>query len=124
VPARSMPNLFTRDIEAAVEFYRDRLGLAQDYQVPAEGRPIHVVLRLGDSLLALTAAEAASPGMDPSPGRPFELIVWCTDVDRETERLRNAGAEVVAEPYEHLAGHRRSYLADPDGNRVALVDAH
>jgi Glyoxalase/Bleomycin resistance protein/Dioxygenase superfamily len=41
----------------------------------------------------------------------------------ETQTLRTAGVTVLAEPYDHVGGHRRSYVADPDGNRVALVDA-
>jgi lactoylglutathione lyase len=50
-------------------------------------------------------------------------VVWCDDVDAETARLRAAGTPVVVEPYDHPAGHRRAYLADPDGNWLALVDA-
>jgi predicted enzyme related to lactoylglutathione lyase len=49
---------------------------------------------------------------------------WCDDVDAETEWLSAAGAAVEVEPYDHVAGHRRAYLADPDGNWLALVDAH
>jgi hypothetical protein len=30
----------------------------------------------------------------------------------------------VIEPYDHVAGHRRAYVADPDGTSLALVDAH
>jgi lactoylglutathione lyase len=120
----SMPNLFTRDIDAALAFYRDQLGFAESYRVPTAGRPEHVVLRLGDSLLALsTPGPAAVAGLDPTTGNPLELVIWCDDVDAETTRLRATGTTVVVEPYDHLAGHRRAYLADPDGNWLALVDA-
>lgn len=120
----SMPNLFTRDIEAAVAFYRDQLGFSQSFQVPDPGRPEHVVLGLGDSRLALSTPRAAvAAGLDPTTGNPFELVIWCDDVDGETARLQAAGATIVVEPYRHPAGHRRSYVADPDGNWVALVDA-
>lgn len=121
----SMPNIFSRDIEAGVAFYRDALGFSEDFRFPPEGRPEHVVLRLGDSQLALSTDRAvAMVGLEPTAGNSFELIVWCDDVDDHTARLRAAGATVVVEPYDHIGGHRRSYLADPDGNWVALVDAH
>jgi lactoylglutathione lyase len=120
----SMPNLFTGDIEAAVVFYRDQLGFSVTYQVPDEGRPEHVVLHLGDSQLALSTDRAIGQvGLTPKAGNSFELVVWCEDVDAKTARLRAAGADVVVEPYDHIAGHRRAYLADPDGNWVALVGA-
>lgn len=48
--------------------------------------------------------------------------MWCADVDGEAARLRAAGT-VVIEPYDHVGGHRRAYVADPDGNWLALVDA-
>ncbi|MGH2713718.1 MAG: VOC family protein [Thermoleophilaceae bacterium] len=125
MPLNTMPNLFTRDIEAALAFYRDRLGFSQSFQVPPDGRPEHVVLRLGDSHLALSTDRAiAGVGLEPSAGNPLELIVWCADVDGETARLRAAGASIVVDPYDHVAGHRRAYIADPDGNWLALVDAH
>jgi lactoylglutathione lyase len=120
----SMPNIFTRDIDAALAFYRDRLGFSPAFQVPREGRPEHVVLQLGDSQLALSTNRAiAQLGFEVRAGNPLELIVWCDDVDSETQTLRAAGIRVLAEPYDHVGGHRRSYVADPDGNWVALVDA-
>jgi catechol 2,3-dioxygenase-like lactoylglutathione lyase family enzyme len=120
----SMPNIFTRDIEPALAFYRDRLGFSVTFQVPPQGRPEHVVLQLGDSRLALSTNRAiAAVGLDPTSGNSFELVVWCDDVDGEAARLHAAGAVILVEPYNHIAGHRRAYLADPDGNWLALVDA-
>lgn len=120
----SMPNIFTHDIDAAIVFYRDQLGFAQKDRFPGAGRPEHVVLQLGESLLALSAPDAvAAVGLDATSGNTFELVIWCADVDQEMARLRAVGAAIVVEPYEHIGGHRRAYLVDPDGNWVALVDA-
>lgn len=120
----SMPNLFTDAADAAVAFYRDQLGFTESLRFPPQGTPEHVVLRLDDSLLALSTTRAVqAAGLSPSTGRSFELVVWCDDVDRETARLRTAGATVLVEPYQHVGGHMRAYIADPDGNLLALVDA-
>jgi lactoylglutathione lyase len=118
-----MPNVFTRDIDRALAFYRDLLGLSVVFRFPFDRRPEHVVLRLGDSQLALTAGGPADVGLEPGSGNSFELVVWCDDVDREASRLSEAGAPILVEPYDHVARHRRAYVADPDGNWIALVDA-
>lgn len=119
----SMPNLYSADVAAAVEFYRDVLGFEQTYQFPPHGRPEHVELRLGDSMLALSShAAVRQTGLPaPSAGHPQELVVWCRDMDAAIARLRAAHAPVLVEPYDHVAGHRRAYVADPDGNWLALV---
>lgn len=120
----SMPNLFVRDIEASIEFYREVLGFPVSLRVPPEGSLEHAVLRLGDSLLALSTSGAVNlAGLEPTAGNSFELVMWCDDVDQETARVEAAGAEVLVAPYDHIGGHRRAYVADPDGNWVALVDA-
>lgn len=119
-----MPNLFTDDVDRAADFYRDQLGFTQIIRQPPHGRAEHVVLRLGGSLLALsTPAAVTAVGLTPGAGRSLEVIVWCADVDGETARLRAGGVPVLVEPYRHVGGHRRSYVADPDGNWVALIDA-
>jgi lactoylglutathione lyase len=119
-----MPNIYTRDIEAAVRFYRDQLGFAQTFQFPASGPAEHVELRLGDSLVAVsTRAAAVRAGVEPTSGNPFELVVLTDDVDADVARLRAVGVPVLVEPHDHESGHRRAYVGDPDGVLVALGSA-
>jgi len=119
----SMLNIFTENPLAALEFYRDRLGFAVSSCWPNQDTPEHVVLQLGTSLLAVShPAAVKSTGLTPASGSTFELVVSCEDVDRETARLRAGGTRILIEPYHHLGGHRRAYVADPDGNWIALVD--
>jgi lactoylglutathione lyase len=51
----------------------------------------------------------------------MELVVWCDSADESVAALRAAGTTVLVEPYDHVAGHRRAYVTDPDGNWIALV---
>lgn len=82
------------------------------------------MLRVNDSKLALSTPRAISAiALEPTAGNPLELVVLCDDVDGETARLRAARVPIVAQPYDHVAGHRRAYIADLDGNWLALVDA-
>ena len=119
-----MPNLYTADVEQAVAFYRDQLGGTETFRTPAEGRPEHVELRLGDVTIAITSRHAvAEQGLpEPTPGHPMELVIWLDSTDETVASLRAAGAPVLIEPYSgHVSGLRRAYVADPDGNWLALV---
>ena len=99
-------------------------GRTGHYQVPGEGPPEHVVLQLGASLLGLSTPRGVNAaGLDPTQGNSYELIVWCADVDAEVARLRADGVVILVDPYDHIGGHRRAYISDPDGNWLALVDA-
>ena|SRR5579859_4427154 len=119
----SMPNLYSTDVVAAARFYRDVLGFEQTFQFPPDGPPRHVELRLGESMLAVSShAAVRETGLPaPSAGHTQELVVWCADLDVAMDRVRAASAPVLVEPYDHVAGHRRAYVADPDGNWLALV---
>ncbi len=118
-----MPNLYTADMERAVAFYCGLLGGTQTFRTPAEGRAEHVELRIGDVVLALSSREAVQRQGLPAPqdGHPMELVVGCDSADDAVADLRAAGAPVLVEPYSHPSGHRRAYVADPDGNWIALA---
>ena len=118
-----MPNLYAADVEASVAFYRDLLGGTETFRTPTTGTPVHVELRIGDVIVALSHRDEVAPqGLpEPSAGHPFELVVWCDSADEAVAALRAAGVPVVVEPGAHASGHRRGYVADPDGNWVALV---
>ena len=118
-----MPNLYVSDVERAVAFYRDLLGGVETFRLPAEGPAEHVELRLGDVVIALSAAAVVpDQGLPtPTPGHPLELVIWCDSTDDAVAALRSAGAQVLVEPRGHVSGHRRAYVTDPDGNWLALV---
>ena len=120
-----MPNLYTADIEASVAFYRDLLGGTETFRTPVSGTPVHVEIRVGDVTVAISgAAEVEPQGLPaPSPGHPFELVVWCDSADEAVAGLRAAGVPVLVEPSAHASGNRRGYVADPDGNWIAVVSA-
>jgi lactoylglutathione lyase len=121
-----MTNLFTPDIHRAMAFYRDLIGFTQTYQYPSTGQPEHAEFRLGHFMLALSSVEAARTVSlpEPRPGNPVELVIWCDDVDAELSRLTARGTPVLVKPFEHVAGHRRASVEDPDGNWVTLVGEH
>jgi lactoylglutathione lyase len=50
----------------------------------------------------------------------FGYWVYVDDVDATLDRLRGAGAPVVAEPEDQAFGERVARTRDPDGNLVYL----
>jgi len=119
-----MPNLYAADVDRAAAFYRDLLGGTQTFRYPAEGRAEHVELRIGDVIVALSSRGAVQGDGLPAPtaGHPLELVLWCDSADETVAALRAAGTPVLVEPYSgHVSGLRRAYVADPDGNWIAVV---
>ena len=118
-----MPNLYVADVERAVGFYRDLLGGTETFRLPASGPATHVEIRISDVVLAVTSQDEVAPQGLPTPsgGHPLELVIWCDSADEAVAGLRAAGVPVLVEPGGHVSGHRRGYVADPDGNWIALV---
>jgi lactoylglutathione lyase len=116
-------NLYTRDIEAGILFYRDLLGFEETFRTPTEGTPEHVEFTLNGFSVGLGTVEAARRvhGVDASPGSPaMVVVVWTDDVDHAFADLSAAGTPVVQQP--HSTGNNRSaLLRDPDGNFVEIV---
>jgi lactoylglutathione lyase len=120
----ALVNLYTNDIEVAVEFYRDLLGFSETFRTPETGVPEHVELRLDGFTLGLGTVDAAkrAHGVDASPGHPtMSLVVWADDVDSAYERLTAAGVPVEQPPHDSGNGNRNALLRGPDSTLVEIV---
>jgi lactoylglutathione lyase len=51
------------------------------------------------------------------------MFVYVDELDRLIEHLRADGAAVLCDPADMPWGERVAYVADPDGNPVALAEA-
>jgi lactoylglutathione lyase len=120
----ALVNLYTRDIEAGLRFYRDLLGFAETFRTPTEGIPEHVELQLNGFAIGLGTVEAASRvhGIEAAPGSPaMVLVVWSDDVDKACAELSAAGVPVLQPPHDTGNNNRNALLRDPDGNLVEIV---
>ena len=121
--ASGLVNLYTRDIEAGVAFYRDLLGLAETFRTPTEGIPEHVEMAAGGFVIGLGTVEAAKRvhGVETDPGAPaMSVVLWTDDVDETCAQLVREGVAVAIEPHD-VGNNRNAVVRDPDGNLVELV---
>jgi lactoylglutathione lyase len=123
-PRGALVNLYTRDIQAGLRFYRDLLGFTETFRTPTEGTPEHVELRSNGFTVGLGTVEAAMRvhGVAAAPGSPaMVLVVWTDDVDAAYGQLVAAGVPAVQPPHDTGNDNRNALLRDPDGNLVEIV---
>jgi lactoylglutathione lyase len=121
-PSRCFPVVYVDGAERSATFY-ERLGFVRHFQLPEEGEPGYVGLRRGDDELAVVDRAWPRDMLGLELGTPprFELFAYVDDVDARVEELRGAGVPVLREPADMPWGERVGYVADPDGNPIALA---
>jgi lactoylglutathione lyase len=124
VGQRAFPVVFATRVAVTAAFY-ERLGFARHFQLPPDGEPGYVGLRRGPA--EISVVDAAWPadqyGGVVGTGLRFEMFVYVDDVDGTVEQLRGEGVAILREPADMPRGERIGYVADPDGNPVALAAA-
>jgi catechol 2,3-dioxygenase-like lactoylglutathione lyase family enzyme len=110
------------DVDAAIAFYRDRLGF-EEVMHPA---PAFAMLRQGDLRLALSApgggpggGAALADGTLPAPGGWNRFQIEVPDLDALVRTLTAAGAVLRSQIVEGVGG-RQAIVEDPSGNPVEL----
>jgi len=125
-------NITVSDVDEALAFYRDALGLEVQQDVASGG---HRWVTLGSD---------AQPGLgivlsDPHAGRSqadgdviaallakgvLPMLVFASDdVDGTFEKVQASGAEVLQEPIDQGWGPRDCAFRDPSGNTVRISQA-
>ena len=103
----SWTDLSTPDAQASKGFYGGLFGWEfEDNPIPDDG--VYVMARIGGR-----AAAAMFETTDRHPA--WASYVTVDDVDGTTERARELGANVLAEPFEVMDAGRMSTIQDPTG---------
>ncbi len=115
--------LTVEDLDAAVAFYRDALGLPVElsWDTP-DGRGF--VLQAGQATLELIDAAQADTIDRVEVGRrtagPVRLALEVRDSEATAGRLVDAGAELLGGPVETPWGDRNARVRAPDGMQLTL----
>jgi lactoylglutathione lyase len=123
VGLRAFPVLYAKDVEAVAAFYRV-LGFEEQARIPAsDGSPGFIGLRRHDAELAVTTEDSPRmlAGVEPGTGPRHELFVYVDDLEKTIATLRDTEASVLREPTAMPWGEQIAFVADPEGNIVALA---
>jgi catechol 2,3-dioxygenase-like lactoylglutathione lyase family enzyme len=121
------------DVDAALAFYRDALGLEPRGDFGNDGFRWVTLGFPGQPGLEVVLSE---PGAGRSPddadslnrllakgSLPGPLVFTTDDLDATFERVRASGAEVLQEPIDQAWGPRDCAFRDPAGNHIRINQA-
>jgi len=125
-------NVTVSDVDEAVAFYRDGLGLEVRNDV-ASGGFRWVTLGSADQSGVEIVVSEPHAGRSQADGDAMQelltkgqlpMLIFATDdLDATFERVRQTGAEVLQEPIDQPWGPRDSAFRDPSGNTVRIAQA-
>jgi lactoylglutathione lyase len=109
-----------RDLDAALAFYRDKLGFAEMFRLHREDGAVSLLyLRVTDTQyleLFPTLNEA------PADDRKFShLCLEVEDLDATVAELEKRGVNIVSPRAQGKAGSWQAWIADGEGNRIELM---
>lgn len=114
------------DFEDAVSFYRDRLGLIEEFYVESEGEARVMALQAGRATLELVnpaqrrLIDQLEVGRQVS--RSIRVAFEVTDAGATTDQLVAAGAELIASPTTTPWRSLNSRLEAPAGIQITLFE--
>lgn len=113
-----------KNLDASLDFYRDRLGLKEMHRLLREdGTPWLVYLRITDVqfLELFPGAET-----DRAPGAEANgvnhLCLTIDNLDTAAATMAAAGIKLTSAIKSGLDGNRGAWIEDPDGNRIELME--
>lgn len=125
------------DMDRALTFYRDLLGMEVVFESLISGEPFDAVLhatrkqegRVVGGLLGGLMIELLSIGANPPEGKParrgitgiHNVSLSVTDLDDTHRRVVDAGYQPDQEPFE-IDGVRMFFVKDPDGTPVEFIE--
>jgi glyoxylase I family protein len=116
------------DVDAAIGFYRDVLGLDLIGDTPMPGGGTMYRLMCGTSMIKLVHPSSPPPATAPPGGIPGAtgfryFTISVSNIDEITDACREAGHKVVVPVRELRPGVTISIVEDPDGNWVEFLKA-
>ena len=120
------------DVDVALAFYRDVLGLELKNDVAGGGFRWVTLAAPSDPDIVLVLSEPGA-GRSPEDGEALAALLAkgslngpifrTEDVDTTFEKIRASGAEVLQEPMDQPWGPRDCAFRDPSGNMIRINQA-
>ena len=106
------------DLERSVEFYRDKMGFRQAFDLNLDGGRVRgVYFHVGGrTFIELFEGE---PKQSSEAGSFRHFCIEVADINKMVGALRDRGVE-VSDPEMGKDGSYQAWVEDPDGNRIEL----
>lgn len=114
------------DFEKAVAFYRDSLGLTEEFYAESEGGALVMALQAGRATLEIVnpaqrlLIDHLEVGREVSGD--IRVAFEVSDANAATDRLVEAGAELIAPPIETPWRSLNSRLEAPAGLQITIFE--
>jgi catechol 2,3-dioxygenase-like lactoylglutathione lyase family enzyme len=123
-----MITIYVRDLERALEFYRDTLGFVKlaEYDDGQGERLIWVIPQAArtNDLATQIALYAPADTADQRIGATSGLVFTAADIETTYHELKQRGVhfvkELIRHPYGQGTGDQEAQFVDPDGNLFLL----
>lgn len=117
------PRLIVRDVDAALEFYRDAFNAKRlERFADQSGRVVHAAMKVGDSVFTM-AQEVVSWGLtspETTMGASVLLHLTVPNPDKTAKAMVNLGGKVIIEIEDRPYGKREGRVRDPFGHAWIL----
>ncbi|HEX6505934.1 MAG TPA: VOC family protein [Terriglobales bacterium] len=118
------PHLIVRDSKAAIDFYQKAFGaqLQGGIAYAPDGKVMHAMVKIGDSLLMLNDEFPAQGVVAPKAGESgIALHIYVDNVDELFGRATRAGAQAKMPPADMFWGDRYGKVQDPFGHTWTMA---
>ena len=111
--------LLAKDMPASLKFYNDALGITKAFSIlNDDGKPWIEYLKVADGQFI----ELFYNGQGEAQTGPFRhLCLTVDDIYAATKRVEAAGYTMDSQPRQGKDGNWQSWVVDPDGVRVELM---
>jgi lactoylglutathione lyase len=116
-----------RDIEASIRWYGEMFGAREAFRANKEdGSPQLVYVEFAPGQFVELFPGGKQPLEPPAvPGEAIRYEHYCVlvdDLDATLAHLASHGVTPASPPRTGRAGQRLAFIADPDGNRIELME--
>jgi predicted enzyme related to lactoylglutathione lyase len=108
------------DPQGAVDFYGGLFGWEFEDVMPPDAPGSYFIARLrgGD------VAAVSTPPPDAPPMAVWNTYIWVDSADEAASSVREAGGQVMAEPFDVMDAGRMALFTDPEGAAFAVWQAN
>jgi uncharacterized protein len=107
------------DPQAALAFYGGLFGWELEDTTPPESPDEYFIGRIrGGDVAAVASIPAGAP-----PVASWNTYIWVDSADEAASKVRDAGGDVVMEPYDAADAGRMAVFTDPEGAAIRVQQA-